>query len=100
MLSNRARFIKAIIDGELVVNNVPKSQIILYLETADFDQVDGSYNYLLNMAIHTLTLEKFQELLNQLEGKEAELEKIRSIEPIQMYKSDLLELKKALNKTF
>jgi DNA topoisomerase-2 len=100
VLSNRARFIKAIIDGELVVNNVPKSQIILYLETADFDQVDGSYNYLLNMAIHTLTLEKFQELLNQLECKEAELEKIRSIEPIQMYKSDLLELKKALNKTF
>jgi DNA topoisomerase-2 len=100
VLSNRARFIKAIIDGDLIVNNVPRSQIILYLETADFDQVDGSYNYLLNMPIHTLTLEKFQELLSQVENKEADLENIRRIEPIQMYKSDLLELKKALSKTF
>jgi DNA topoisomerase-2 len=100
VLSNRARFIKAIIDGDLIVNNVPRSQIILYLETADFDQVDDSYSYLLNMPIHTLTLEKFQELLSQVENKEADLEKIRKIEPIQMYKSDLLELKKALSKTF
>lgn len=100
VLSNRARFIKAIIDGDLVVNNVPKSQIILYLETADFDTVDGSYNYLLNMPIHTLTLEKFQELLLQVQNKESELNEIRKAQPIQMYKSDLLELKKALIKTF
>lgn len=100
VLSNRARFIKAIIDGELAVNNVPRVQIILYLETADFDQVDGSYSYLLNMPIHTLTLEKFQELLSQVEGKEHELVEIKKIEPINMYKSDLLELKKALIKTF
>lgn len=100
VLSNRARFIKAIIDGDLAVNNVPRGQIILYLETADFDQVDGSYSYLLNMPIHTLTLEKFQELLSQVEGKEHELAEIKKIEPINMYKSDLLELKKALIKTF
>jgi DNA topoisomerase-2 len=100
VLSNRARFIKAIIDGDLVVNNVPKSQIILYLETADFNTVDGSYNYLLNMPIHTLTLEKFQELLLQVQNKESELSEIRKAQPIQMYKSDLLELKKALIKTF
>ncbi len=100
VLSNRARFIKAIIDGELIVNNVSKNEIILYLETAGFDQVDGSYNYLLNMPIHTLTLEKFQELLSQVEKKEQELEEIKKIEPVQMYKGDLLELKKALNKTF
>lgn len=100
VLSNRARFIKAIIDGDLIVNNVPRSQIILYLETADFDQVDGSYNYLLNMPIHTLTLEKFQELLSQVDSKQKELEEIRKAQPVQMYRSDLLELKKALNKTF
>ena len=52
VISNKARFIKAIIDDKLKVNNVPKSQIILYLETDNFDEVDGSYNYLLNMPIH------------------------------------------------
>jgi len=99
-LSNRARFIKAIIDEELLVNNVPKSQILLYLKTADFDEVDDSYSYLLNMPIHTLTFEKFQELLSQVENRQLELTNIKKIEPIDMYKSDLLELKKALSKTF
>lgn len=100
VLSNRARFIKAIIDEELIVNNVPKSQILLYLETSNFDEVDDSYSYLLNMPIHTLTFEKFQELLSQVENRQLELTDIKKIEPIDMYKSDLLELKKALIKTF
>jgi len=99
-LSNRARFIKEIIDGNLTVNNVPRREVILYLEASNFDLVEGSYGYLLNLPIHTLTLEKFQDLLSQVEEKSSELEKIRKIEPIQMYKSDLLELKRALVKTF
>ena len=65
IISNKARFIKDIIDGKLKVNNVPKKTIVLYLETANYDEVDGSYNYLLNMPIYSLTKERFEELLTQ-----------------------------------
>lgn len=100
VLSNRARFIESIINGKLKINNVPRKEIILALETADFDEVDGSYTYLLSMAIHTLTSEKYEELLSDTQSKEAELILIRQKQPEQMYKDDLQELKKALLKSY
>ena len=100
VLSNRANFIKSIIDGKLKVNNVPRKDIILYLETANFDQVEGGYSYLLNMQIHTLTKEKYEELLSTTREKELELESIKKKEPSNMYKEDLNHLKKALLKSY
>lgn len=99
-LSNRARFIKAIIDGKLKINNVPRKEIILYLQNANFDEVDGSYSYLLSMAIHTLTKEKYEELLAQVAEKEKELALIKQKDPSQMYREDLQELKKAVIKSY
>jgi len=96
VLSNKARFIKDIIDGKLKVNNVPKKNIVLYLQKASYDEVDGSYNYLLNMPIYSLTKERFDELIKQVEEKKAELEIIKKTESKDMYLTDLETLKKAI----
>jgi len=98
VLSNKAAFIKAIIDGKLKINNVPKQDIVTWLTMAKFNEVDGSYNYLLSMPIHTLTKEKYEELLAQKQEKTAELDVIKSTAPIDMYKKDLNDLKKVLSK--
>jgi DNA topoisomerase-2 len=95
-LSNKARFIKDIIDGKLTVNNAPKKSIIIYLEANKFDKVDGSYNYLLNMPIYSLTKERFDELLKQEADKKAEKKIIEGTDPKDMYLSDLEILKKAI----
>lgn len=100
ILSNKALFIKMIIDGKLKINNVPRKTIILALQTADFDEVDGSYSYLLSMAIHTLTKEKYEELLLQEADKKKELIEIKKKKPIEMYKEDLNDLKKVLKKEY
>jgi DNA topoisomerase-2 len=97
VISNRARFIKDIIEGKLKVNNVPKETIIDYLTKNKYDQVDGSYSYLLGMPIYTLTKEKFEELLKQKSDKEAEVEAIKKTDPKDMYVKDLEKLKKSLN---
>ena len=99
-LSNRAAFIKAIIDGKLKINNVPKRQIILWLETAKFDEVDGSYSYLLSMQIHNLTKEKYEELLLHEAEKERELLAMKKVKPGDMYVDDLNDLKKVLKKEY
>jgi len=96
IISNKARFIKDIIEGKLKVNNVPKKDIILYLETANYDEVDGSYNYLLNMPIYSLTKERFNELLKQEADKKKEKKIIEGTDPKDMYLSDLEALKKAI----
>jgi DNA gyrase/topoisomerase IV subunit A len=96
VLSNKARFIKAIIDGKLKINNVPKSQIVSYLDKNKFDQINGSYSYLLSMPIHTLTREKYEELLSQEAEKKKELDQVKKSDPKEMYRKDLNDLKKVL----
>ena len=99
LLSNKARFIKHIIDGKLKINNIAKSIIIEYLQKNDFNKVDGSYNYLLSMPIHSLTKEKYQEIILLEKEKTNELIEIKKVEPINMYMEDLIELKKVIKKT-
>jgi DNA topoisomerase-2 len=96
ILSNRARFIKDIIDERLKINNVPRQVINDYLEKNKFEKVDDSYSYLLSMSIHTLTKERFEELLKDVELKKTELETIQKTDPKDMYLNDLEILKKSL----
>ncbi len=96
ILSNKARFIKGIIDNEIKVNKVPKDKIIESLSKLKFDKIDDSYSYLLSMAIHSLTKEKYDELMNQFEIKKAELIETKKLIPKEMYINDLKELKKSL----
>ena len=50
------------------------------------------------MPIYTLTKERYEELLKQLESKKIELQKTESLKIKNMYLSDLKELKKSLKK--
>lgn len=90
----RAKFIKAIIDKKLVVNNVGKDVIIGWLEENKFDKIGNSYNYLLNMPIYSLTKERFADLMDKAKQKKEQIEIIKEKEPRQMYIDDLEELKK------
>ena len=96
IISNKSRFIKEIIDGKLKVNNVPKKTIISYLENNKYDEIDGSYNYLLNMPIYSLTKERFDELLKQEADKIVEKKIIEGTDPKAMYLTDLETLNKTL----
>lgn len=98
ILSNKAEFIKAIVENKLKINNVPKKDIVLYLEVANFDEVNDSYSYLLSMPIHTLTKEKYEELISQVYHKEIELDVIKKTLPMDMYVDDLKKLQKVLIK--
>lgn len=100
LLSNKARFIKMIIDGKLKINNVPRKQIILALETGDFDEINGSYNYLLGLPIHTLTKETYEDLIASEFEKRNALDLLKTSDTTQMYRDDLQELRKALIKSY
>ena len=97
-LSNRAKFIKSIIDGKLNLRNKPKTEVIDELTKLKFDQIEGNYDYLLNMAIQSMTKERYEALLKEVKENTDESTRISKIEPIDMYKSDLNELRKKLVK--
>jgi len=96
LITGKARFIRDIIEGQLVINNTPKQEIVQKLKSLKYIEIDGSYNYLLNMPIHSLTKERFEELLNEEGNKKTELEIIKGTDHKDMYMKDLLTLKQMI----
>ena len=94
VLSNRGRFIKAILDEKLKVNNVSKPDIIKGIEEMGLDKIDDSYDYLLRMPIYSLTKELFEKLKEDFTNKKLDIKKLEETDPKDMYLDDLNELKK------
>ncbi len=94
VLSNRGRFIKAILDEKLKINNVSKTLIIQGIEEMCLDKIDDSYDYLLRMPIYSLTKELFEKLKEDFTTKKAEIKKLEETDPKDMYLDDLNDLKK------
>lgn len=93
---NRIRFITAIIEGSLKVNLRKKVDISEDLKKANFRNQNGSYNYLLDMPIHSLTKEKVAELKLVCDSKRAELHETESKTTNDMFTKDLRDLLKKL----
>lgn len=91
-LSNRARFIKMIIEDELVINKKAKEKLVQELTKLKFDTLEDSYDYLLRMPIGNLTKELYEKLLNDEKGKKTELVDTKKLKPEDMFKEDLLQL--------
>ena len=94
ILSNRGRFIKAILDEKLKVNGVSKAIIIEGIEEMGLEKIDDSYDYLLRMPIYSLTKELFEKLKEDFTEKKSEIKKLEETDPKDMYLDDLNELKK------
>ncbi|CDO71762.1 hypothetical protein BN946_scf184920.g46 [Trametes cinnabarina] len=115
-LNNQARFVKMIVDKELIVANRKKADIVAELrrkqfrpfpkvvkakvhgeiedaaEDEDSGEEEGNlsdYDYLLGMAIWSLTKEKIEKLLSQAKEKETELLTLLELTPIQIWRTDL-----------
>ncbi|KZT24682.1 type II DNA topoisomerase [Neolentinus lepideus HHB14362 ss-1] len=118
-LSNQARFVQMIVDKELVVSNRKKVDIVAELRKKNFrpfpkvakakaagetDQIvelenaeeeeaatgaSSDYDYLLGMAIWSLTKEKIERLRQQASEKEQELLALLALTPIQLWNTDL-----------
>lgn len=96
ILSNKGKFIKAILENKLEIKNQPKSTIIENIENLGIEKIDDSYDYLLRMPIYSLTIELFDKLKEDYKNKKVEIETIEKTDPKDMYKLDLQELKKKL----
>lgn len=94
ILSNRGRFIKAILDEKLKVNNVSKQDIIKGIVEMKLDLIDDSYDYLLRMPIYSLTKELFEKLKSDFTSKKEEIKILEETDPKDMYLIDLDDLKK------
>jgi len=89
LLSEKARFIKLVIQGKIVVNNKKKTDIKAQLDKHKFQEFD----IYLNMRIYSLTKERYEALLADVEKLKKELEIAKNTPIEKMYLTDLAKLK-------
>jgi DNA topoisomerase-2 len=103
LLSNRARFIKMIIEKKLKINNRKKDEVVRDLTKLRFQKFGetkpprSGYEYLLIMQIGSLTKERYEELKRMAREKAAELEKVKKTTHQTMWLNDLDALEAAIN---
>ncbi len=95
-LDNRAKFVKAVISGDIVINNKKKEDIVKQIEKQKIDKIDDGYEYLLSMPIYSLSKEKYEELQQSIKNKKEEYKSIKASIPKETYMSELEELLKKL----
>ena len=95
-LNNRAAFIKAILDGKLVVNKRNKDDREAQMVALGLDRKDGSYDYLHRMSIDSLGEENYKRILQDVKDKKAEHSLYKASVPADEYRRDLEELKAKL----
>ncbi|KAK1742431.1 DNA topoisomerase, type II [Skeletonema marinoi] len=124
ILSNKERFIEEVCEGDLVVSNRKRAELLSELSEREYDlcpkdekmiseEEDGDddetmedtssdselvkgYEYLLGLKLWTLTFERAEDIRRQKGDKEAEVVALESTSPESIWLSDLDELDTAL----
>jgi DNA topoisomerase-2 len=87
-LSEKARFIKLVIDKKIIVSNKKKTDIANQLKKQKFKEFD----IYLNMKIYSLSKEKYEALLADVERIKKELTIAKKTTIENMYLTDLKKL--------
>lgn len=98
ILESKKRFIEEYISGQLIINKKSKNDIIILLNQREYITIENNYDYLLNMPIYSLTLEKIEKLESQVIEKTNELNYYLSKSNKELWKLDLIELQEFLSK--
>lgn len=88
--ASKYTFIKMIVEDELKINKRKKEAIIKDIDKVDkIIPRDNSYDYLLSMAISSLTEERMKKLMQDIKAKKAQLDLTKEISLENMWLQDL-----------
>ena len=86
---------KGIIDESIVIKNKKKDDIVKHLDKIDkIIEKDGSYNYLLNMPMSSITKEKMTELTEKIKALKDKIKELQKETIEEMWLADLDEIEK------
>ena len=113
-IGERARFIKAVIDEQLILKRRPKADIIKDMLAMGFKPMneghwlskakqldnDNDYNYLLNMPMSSMTKEKYEELINELAKLQTEYDNYTKLTIYDIWISEINTLETYIKKLY
>ena len=100
LLTNKARFILEQCDDTIDLRKKKKQQVIDMLKERNYDMIDNDneYKYLRNMRIEQVEEENVQKLLKERDDKLTEVNVLKQTSLTDIWKKELLELKKQFGK--
>jgi DNA topoisomerase-2 len=93
VLENKRRFLKQVMNDELIIHKKEEDQIYKELEDSKYFKDDDSYRYLLSMQISSFTSTKLNELDKSIKTIKNTISDLESKTPADLWKSDLHEFK-------
>jgi len=84
-------FVSKIIANELIINNKRKKEVVKDLDGIDeIIKRDGSYDYLLNMNILSLTMERVASIKKEIKNKTSKLKHVKKTSVEQLWTNSLI----------
>ena len=88
-LSNRARFIRAVVEQPAIVFGKKRAQLIQWMESEKFESHDGGLDYLTKIPIDSFTADEAARAVQALEAERVEAEKLRATSPSSLWTVEL-----------
>ena len=98
LLSNKAKYIQANLDGSIDLRKKTKEQVLQLLSGFDKMNDDDDYKYLTKMTMDSVTEENVTRLFNEHKQKSDELDILQKRTIQEMWLSELEDLQKELNR--
>ena len=91
-LNNKIRFIMDVINNVIIVHKLKKAELEAKLAELEYDLYEDSYDYLTKIPIYNFTVDKVQELQDEIAKKNVQLQALQDTTPQQMWATDLDDL--------
>jgi DNA topoisomerase-2 len=89
ILGEKIRFIRMVVDDEIVVFRRKKEQIVQDLKKNHFKQINGSYDYLMDLKIHLFTEDMITEYNQKAQGLHEKITQMETTSARQLWENDL-----------
>ena len=94
---NKARFLREVMNDELVIFKRDESDITKEMETKGYDKEEDSFDYLLRLQVRSFTRQKIEDLETEIENIKKQIKTIQNTSETQMWINDLDTFTKAYN---
>ena len=90
-LNNKIRFVMDVINGVIIVHKLRKSELEAKLEEMAYDKFDDCYDYLTKIPIYNFTLDKVDELRDEIAKKQVLIDELENTSIQELWTRDLDE---------
>ena len=94
--TNKVRYIEGVLSGDIELRGLTKDEIVELLKSRGLEELDGDYNYLLNLPMVSVSKEKVATITEEMLVLERKAQLLQATTAEAMWLQDLGELKTAL----